>query len=221
MLEPAIARADRDGGRRRVRVRVVPTAAARSRPDLAAANGVRTFGRVGAADFPGTVLDVAPVALVAAADAADPAIVAALGEADLIHFPGGDPDLIPTILPGTPAWHAIEGAFGGGAVLAGASAGAMALGGWTWTPDGGLPGLGIVPDLVIAPHATAASWDDAARRWGSHLPVGMSALGLEERTAVVIEEGRPWRIVGEGEARWLRAGTSAPIVYLDGDTFSP
>ena len=76
--------------------------------------------------------------------------------ADVIHFPGGDPDLIPTLMPGTRGLgrdHATRTL--AGAVLAGASAGAMALGPWTWTPrrrDG------------RADRSSAGSWSCPTRR---------------------------------------------------------
>ena len=60
----------------------------------------------------------------------DPHAARALTDADLIVIPGGDPDLLPTLLPGTAAWQAILGARRRGAVIWGASAGAMALAAW-------------------------------------------------------------------------------------------
>ena len=128
---------------RPIRIAVVPTAAARGRPDLAGGNGVAAFRRVaGAAD---RAADAEIVSVVDAASAADASLAGRLRDADVIAFPGGDPDLIPTLLAGSPAWAAITDAWERGAVLAGASAGAMALGPWTWTPGGGVPGLGLVP----------------------------------------------------------------------------
>src|SRR6187397_2893564 len=93
-----------------VRVAVVPTAAARGRPDIAAANGVAAIRRV-AADT-GIPAVVEPVRILAEH----------LAAATLIHLPGGDPDIIPTVFPGTAAWTAIERARAAGAVVAGASA---------------------------------------------------------------------------------------------------
>jgi cyanophycinase-like exopeptidase len=205
-----------------VRVAVVPTAAARSRPDLAAANGVAAFRRVAAAAAIAIVVEA--VRVVDPASAADPALAAQLAAATLIHLPGGDPDIIPTLYPGTAAWAAIEGARAGGAVLAGASAGAMALAAWTWTPNGGMPGLGLVPGIGVAPHADAASWRQAVARYGAAVPLDLGFVGLAERTAVIVPgtAGEPWRVVGEGEVRWLsaaaRAAGEAPVVLRDGET---
>ena len=129
-----------------VRVVLVPTAAARGRPHLVGAHGTEAFERVAAMASPEPIeIVVEVVSVVDATSATDPASASRLAAADLIHLPGGDPDLIPSILRGTSAWDAILAAHARGAVLAGASAGAMALAPWTWTPGGGIQGLGLVP----------------------------------------------------------------------------
>ena len=193
--DPARWRPESDG---LVRVAVVPTAAARGRPDLAASNGVDAFRRV-AADA-GIAVVVEPVRVVDAASAADESLAERLATADLIHLPGGDPDLIPTLYPGTAAWAAMQRAHARGAVLAGASAGAMALAAWTWTPDGGVPGLGVVPGIGVAPHADAATWDRAVARYGAAVPPDLGFIGLAERTGVIVpaSAGEPWQVVGAG-----------------------
>jgi len=48
--------------------------------------------------------------------------------ADLVYLPGGDPDAVVEILAGTLAWRSVQAARSRGAAVAGASAGAMALG---------------------------------------------------------------------------------------------
>ena len=198
---------DRRVDPRVIRVAVVPTAAARGRPDQAAAHGVDAFRRVAAAG--GWQTDAACVPVVDAASAADPRLAAWLADADVIHFPGGDPDIIPTLMLGTAAWGAITTAHVGGAVLAGASAGAMAFGSWTWTHGGGLAGLKVVRGLVVVPHARASTWATTVERFAAWAPPGLGALGLAEQTGVIEEAHKPgdetisWRVVGPGEARWL------------------
>lgn len=208
-----------------VRIAVVPTAAARGRPDLVAANGVAAFQRV--ADDAGIEVLVDSVPVIDAASAADPSHVDRLGRATLIHLPGGDPDIIPTLYPGTAAWAAIERARARGTVLAGASAGAMALAAWTWTRDGGVPGLGIVPRIGVAPHADAANWQQVVARYGAAVPPDLDFIGLAERTGVIVppEASEPWLVVGEGEARWLsaaaRAAGESPLVARAGERIVP
>ena len=216
------------GEARAVRVAVVPTAAARGRPGLAAANGVAAFRRV--ADAAGIEIDAYAVPVVDRASASDPGLAGRLVEADIIHFPGGEPDLIPAILPGSIAWAAVRRAHDAGAVLAGASAGAMALATWCWTPTGGAPGLGVVAGLLVVPHADAPRWSDALERFGSWAPAGLGAIGLGEQTGVITEDvggtwdGRTarrvvrWRVVGPGEVRWRASPAAETLVRQAGAT---
>ena len=211
-----------------VRIAVVPTAAARGRPALAAANGVEAFTRLAAAaEVP---VQAVAVMVVDAASAADEELAATLAAANLIHLPGGDPDLIPALYPGTRAWNAIREAVAGGTVLAGASAGAMALAEVTWTPGGLVAGLGLVPGIVVVPHADGHSWAQNLVRFGGDAPGAIGILGLGERTAVLVRDDDPWRVVGEGEVRWLPPGVhdvpgaldpGAAVILRDGDTFVP
>ena len=208
-----------------VQIAVVPTAAARGRPDLAAANGVAAFQRVSVDAGVPVVVDAVPV--VDARSAADPTIADCLAAANLTYLPGGDPDIIPTLYPGTAAWAAMRRAWEDGAVLAGASAGAMALAAWTWTRDGGVEGLGVVPGIGVAPHADATSWDQAVARYGAAVPPELGFVGLAERTGVIVPPtaGEPWHVVGESEARWLSAAARAagipPLVARAGETIVP
>ena len=123
--------------------------------------------------------------------AADPALAGWLAAADVIHFPGGDPDLIPTVMLGIGGLGRDHAAHAGGAVLAGASAGAMAFGSWTWTPGGGMAGLKVVRGLVVVPHARGHLGDDgrAVRRVGARRASARS--GLAEMTGVIEEPLRP------------------------------
>ena len=209
------------GGRRPVRVAVVPTAAARGRPDLAAANGVEAFERVAA--MSGLEIDARAVGVVSRATAADAGLAERLAAADVVYLLGGDPDLIPTIMSGSSAWAAITDAHVAGAVLAGASAGAMALGSWTWTPGGGMAGLMVVHGLVVVPHARPATWSKTIERFRAWAPDGLGALGLAEQTGVISEDVPsggstiPWRVVGPGEARWLPVPGGETIVARSGE----
>jgi cyanophycinase-like exopeptidase len=202
-----------------VHVVILPTAAGRGRPDRAAAIGRAAFERRAQALGRHVAITVARV--VDPASAGDPAEVERLANADLIHLPGGDPDLVPGTLVGSPALGAIEAAWHRGAVIAGASAGAMALADWTWTPDGGIRGIGFVRGLAVVPH-----YDDIRRTaWQQTLdelaPGGIGYLGLDERTGVISEGDEPtlraWRVAGRGAAYWFARGASEPVVGRHGD----
>jgi len=202
-----------------LRVAVVPTAAGRGLPDRAASNGVAAFEERAAAIGVPARVEVARV--VDRASAADPGIAAMLAEADLIHLPGGDPDLIPTIFAATPALEAMRRAWGRGAVVAGASAGAMGLAEWTWTPKGGMHGLGFVHGIAVVPHYAAIrkiSWQHVI---DGLAPGGIGYLGLDERTGVLAESngegGRSWTVAGPGAAWWFARGTDEPVVAHSGE----
>src|SRR6187431_3517687 len=87
LLARAIQRVERG---RPIRVVVVPTAAARGRPDLAGRNGVEALQRRGEALAIPVWADVVPVIDEASAD--DPVLAESIGAADLVYLPGGDPD---------------------------------------------------------------------------------------------------------------------------------
>src|SRR2546430_15408411 len=102
-------------------------------------------------------------------DAADARHAAAIADADWIYFSGGKPGYVVETLSGTAFWSAVVARHRAGAVLAGASAGAMMLGSHTfYFPDGlgGSPvprrvavreALGPLPRLVGAPPFDAVS----------------------------------------------------------------
>jgi cyanophycinase-like exopeptidase len=202
-----------------LRIVILPTAAARGLPDRAAAMGRTAFLRRAAVTAMPVTVEVARV--VDAASAADPTEVERLLQADLIHLPGGDPDLVPATLVGSPAFAALRTAWERGAVVAGASAGAMALAEWTWTPTGGIRGLGLVRGLAVVPH-----YDDVRRTaWQAALdelaPGEIGYLGLDERTGVLSVPngpgGRDWRVAGPGAAHWFARGSTEPLIGRDGD----
>jgi cyanophycinase len=216
----AAARHNGDGSTALVRIVILPTAAARGRPDRAAAMGISALTRQADADGLRIQVDVAMVIDAASANLA--ANAALLAAADLIYLPGGDPDLIPAILSGTPALVAIQAARERGAIVAGASAGGMALGDWSWTPKGGVRGLGFVAGLALVPH-----YDDVRRtRWQASLdalaPGGIGYLGLDEQTGVISDGaangGHRWRVSGPGAAYWFPRGAREPTVARHGET---
>jgi cyanophycinase len=200
-----------------VRVVVVPTAVARHRPELAVAHG-RTAFEASAVRL-GIRIQVAAALLLDRAGASDAARVTLLDAADVIHLPGGDPDLVPAVLRATPAWAAILRAFDRGACVAGASAGAMALGARLWTREGPADGLGVVPGIAVLPHfdlRRAAAWRAAVDPDGL-----LTWLGLDERTLVIGRPGGSWTVHGAGRAHVIPPGAAEPTDAAgNGDSLS-
>jgi cyanophycinase-like exopeptidase len=217
LLETAATRATPGDAESPLKVVILPTAAARGRPDLAGATGAAALERRAKARGVKARVEVALV--VDDASAADPALAGLIASADLVHLSGGDPDIVPALLAKSAAGAGLRQAWEKGAVIGGASAGAMILAEWTWTPQGGIPGLGYVRGLAVVPH-----YDDIRRvAWQARLdqvaPAGLGYLGLDERTGVISGDGA-WQVAGQGAAYWFPAGSSAPVVARDGQWLS-
>jgi len=216
----AVAAAARGGSSATVRVELLTTAVARHRPDMAFAVGSAAFERVAAAarDSLPTVR-VRHARVVDATTAADVDVAERLATADLVYLPGGDPDAVLEILAGTPTWRSVEAARSRGAVVAGASAGAMALGEQTWTPDGYVAGFGWAGRLVVVPHASEGRIA-RARAVVDTLPHGdeLTIAGLPER-AGIIGDGGEWPVVGAAGAWWWPAHATEPRRLASGASF--
>jgi cyanophycinase-like exopeptidase len=213
LLEAAALAADGSA----IRVVVVPTAAARHRPQVTGQHAREALERVAASAGIPVSVDVALI--VDPGSANDQTVAGRLAAAHLIYLPGGDPDLLPRLLRDSLAWRSILAAHARGAVVAGASAGAMALAARTWTPAGWLDGLGLVHGLIVVPHFEGFD----ARGWDATIDelraAGLGYVGLDERTGVV-SNGSTWRVVGPGRVQWfpLRGdgvtGTSGATIPL-------
>lgn len=191
------------------RVIIVPTAAAREYPELAARNGIRWFQQIG------TRADAAMV--VDRRSANDSAIVATIEAATLIYLPGGDPVLLVETLRNSQAWHAIVKAHERGVAIAGASAGAMALGSKMWNPPTGdlIDGLGLIP-IVTLPHF-GAERIDRAQALRHQLDRATRLFGIAERTSA-IWDGSKWNVWGPGEV--VEVLVDAVKTYQSGEFFT-
>lgn len=194
------------------RVAIVPTASGLEGPvpfDWIE-RGVRHFAGLGC--------DAVGVPILNRADAALPEHAATLAEADLIYLSGGNPRHLVESLRDGPAWAAMLRARARGAVLAGSSAGAMALAGLTVSPrtqpPAWLPALGLVPGVGVLPHYDRFG----AARIGPLLevaPPDLTILGIDEDTVVFIADGTA-TVLGVGTVTAWRAGT--PTIFRAGET---
>jgi len=190
------------------RVIVVPAAAAREHPEMAARGGVQWFKQIGA--------QAEAVMVVDARSAKDATLVAVIDSATLIYLPGGDPALLVETLRGSPAWQAIAKAYERGVSIGGASAGAMALGRQMGNPrTGGLiDGLGLIP-IVTLPHFRAERID-WARALRGQLDRATRLFGIAERTSA-IWDGSRWNVWGLGDV--VEVGVDEARRYQSGESF--
>jgi cyanophycinase len=184
---------------------VLATAAGRQRPEMAVANAVRWFGGLG--------LEVRELPATTRTQAKGRANVEAARSGRFFYLVGGDPGLVPKTLADTPLWDAVVDEWRSGAALAGSSAGAMALGGWTLIKER-MPGddrrryapaLDLVPNLAVLPHFETFGhrWMDGA---AANAPTDdVILLGSDERTAAVWRLGG-WTALGDGGVTVIASG---------------
>lgn len=179
------------------RVVILPTAAVRGSPRMAAENGMRHFNALGA--------NAAAAMVITREDAQNPAHVHAIKDADLIYLAGGEPPYLLNVLRDTRLWDAILAILARGGVLAGSSAGAMVLaarmramgihGEW-------IDALNLVPNVVVIPHHQDSQRDTIR---AMQREMNLTFLGIDEATACISEDLRQWMVVGAGSVTVYRA----------------
>jgi cyanophycinase-like exopeptidase len=207
-FQDQMAEFDRDllasTGRARPRVVILPTASA---PDGEAIfqgwadRGVEHFSALGA--------EVEPVLVRTAAEGFDAAALQAIGESDLVYLSGGNPRHLGTVLGASPLGAALAAANARGAIIAGCSAGAMAIVGRCMDfravprlriplpfPIRWRPGLGLVDGVAVLPHYNAFP-EPLSACIALQAPRGGVVLGIDEDTAVVGRNGA-WQVHGAG-----------------------
>lgn len=167
-------------------------------------------------------VEVIEVPILNREDAHDLGLIARLDDADWIFFSGGDPGYLLETLRDSPLWTTVLARYETGALLAGSSAGAMAMGQTTLASPGmalmrksdkdWATGLALIDYSVIPhydafrkhPHFAKRLIDDAPQtfqdRW----------MGIDEDTAVLFD-GDDRRVLGAGSAE-LHAEGSVQVI---------
>ncbi len=191
-------------GRPRPRVVILPTASA---PDGDAV--FRRWAEMGTEHFAALGAEVEPVLVRDMAGGHDAAVLQAVGEADLVYLSGGHPRHLVDVLLGSPLGAALATASARGAIIAGCSAGAMALVGRTMDlrsiPRLRLPlpfpirwrmGLALVEGVAVLPHYNA--WPEPlSAAVALQAPRGCAVIGIDENTAAIWRRGT-WQVRGRG-----------------------
>jgi len=214
LLEDVLrSKAGANGGSAGATVVFLPTCAAADGPETVARWCDQARERLG---LPGARVLALPIADRAAAS--DPSNIRALQGADWIYLGGGYPHVGMRILAGTPALEAILDRYRRGALLAGASAGAMMLCARSWVitaemqagfdhlihsgeddPKWNLPApafvdcLGLIPHAICVPHLNLI--DSFLGLQAALLPPDLWMIGVDEQTALTDSRGR-WEALG-------------------------
>lgn len=232
MLETDTALLATVGGASGARVALLPTASGLEEGSPTYWNnlGLDHFHKLG-------VSDIRPTLILDHASADDPEQVALLREVDFYYFSGGNPQHLITSLRGSAAWEVISQAQAAGAVLAGCSAGAMAMSGYTLplrallsgvitgAPGDWLPALSVVPQVVVFPHfdrLPTALREPMLRRLAGAAPEGVTLVGVDEDTALVRLDEAPaggaqtWQVMGRQTVHLYRRRAD-PVTLRAGD----
>jgi len=180
-------------------VLVLPTAAAYEHPERAVEWAEKWFAGLGA--------KARGLMVLSRPGAEDEANVAAIRDARFIYLSGGSPLHLRSVLKDSPAWDALCAAWQGGAVLAGSSAGAMALCDPMVDPRGGAftLGLGLLAQVAIIPHHNTWS-SEKAKRTITLAAAGVPVVAIDERTALIRASDGTWSVDGVGGV----------VVFVDG-----
>ena len=115
----------------------------------------------------------------------DPVNMRRLAQASLIYIGGGDTHKLIATLDGTGSVDAIAAAYEAGAVIVGASAGAILLAKWGVTSDGELVlGWGWLADTIVVPHYTPERAGEVKAALQAH-PDAL-ALGIPDNIALAL-----------------------------------
>lgn len=123
-----------------------------------------------------------------------------LADADVIVVTGGRPWLLRRRLHETALGALLRDRWREGVPITGSSAGAMALAGAAWSlrpsaPLAPTPGLGLVRDTLVAPHAGRHGIDT----WAALTQVAhpeLQVVGIPDRTALIVQPNGDRNVVG-------------------------
>ncbi|MGZ3639579.1 MAG: Type 1 glutamine amidotransferase-like domain-containing protein [Ktedonobacterales bacterium] len=207
------------GGPANARVALLPTASGleSGSPKYWNDLGMRHFTSLG-------VPDIRPTWILDAQTAHDPAQLDLLRGANFYYFSGGNPQHVISSMRGSPAWEIISSAYANGAVLAGCSAGAMAMSGYTLSlrfafsgsgPVEFVESLAVVPHVIVFPHfdRILGRMSRAALRTRLvKVPQGAIPIGVDEDTALV-RIALPNPANPDGKAQWRVTGRQTVTIF--------
>lgn len=194
------------GGRH---VLVLPTAAAYEDPDAAVATATRRYRELDAT--------VRGCMVLSRTDAESADLADEIREAKFIYLSGGSPLHLRVTLKDSLVFDALRFAWHNGALVAGSSAGAMALTDPMIDPRGGAftVGLGLVSDVAVMPHFLGERSVQLERTL-SLADSSCAVVALGEHTGVILLSSGSWEVAGSGPAEVFLAGRETGLEALAG-----
>jgi cyanophycinase len=140
----------------------------------------------------------------------DPRLASIVDDATTVFFTGGDQVKIASKIGGTPLFARLRERYAAGALIAGTSAGASAMGETMLVSRGPLEeshkvegafymtrGLGLISDLVIDQHFAQRARIERLIGAIAENP-GVLGIGIDEDTGVIVEPEGVMRVIGTG-----------------------
>ena len=191
------------------RVLVLPTAAAYENPNAAVATATKRYQGLGAT--------VNGCMVLSRSDAESAILADQVREAKFIYLSGGSPLHLRVTLKDSLVFDALRFAWHNGALVAGSSAGAMALTDPMIDPRGGAftVGLGLVNDVAVIPHYRAERSAQLERTL-SLADSSCAVVALGEATGVILLSDGTWEIAGSGPVEVFLGGHETGIEALAG-----
>jgi cyanophycinase len=157
------------------------------------------------------------LALRSRSDAEDERVVSQIAQAAVVFFTGGDQLRITSQVGDSPVFRCLHERYRQGATIAGTSAGAAAMSetmvvGGEGDASPGIsalrmaPGLGLLPGVVVDSHFAERGRFGRLLGAVAQNPANLG-LGLDEDTAVSVERGQRFRVLGSGAAYVLDGAT--------------
>ena len=143
-----------------------------------------------------------------------------LDKVDVIVLTDGSPIDMVERLRGTQTEAALRRAIMRRAAVMGTGASAMALGAVYWFAHAWEQGLGLAPHLAILPHHNLVRMRLPPERLLPGLPEGVTLLGVDEATTLIVHPDGTYQVTGEGTVTVYREIEHLDS-YQDGDTFPP
>lgn len=186
---------------RKPRVVCLPTAAGQE-----SEASINRWMKMGMDHFTALGAEVEALPVTDEATANDLNHAAAVEEADLVYFSGGNPMYLYQTMKDSLVWKAAEKVWERGGVYAGCSAGAMILG--REVPDFRMLGSRTIPVFGLVPAAFILPHFDAIPLFGKplvsvtrkRLHDGEVMVGIDENTAIVGRANEPWTVMGNAQA---------------------
>jgi cyanophycinase len=184
-------------------VLVLPTAAAYEHPERTVMQAAEWFAPLGG--------EVEGLMVVDRSSAEDAGMAERVRRSRFIYLNGGSPLHLRSVLKRSAVYDALVEAWQNGAVVAGSSAGAMALVDPMVDPRGGAltVGLGLIPDLAVIPHFGDVAEDTHGEKLHRSVvmaPKGLAVVGIPEQTA----------LLRDPDGRWRTSGVANVSVFVDG-----